>query len=167
MHIIIILLNVGLYVPALVMGTINSGSFGNMCLAAAWPTGCRQNPKIFGECEPRIAQLSQVFNFIPNLLMPVVCLIGIIVCLTVIFWNVVVSERIFGRSSDGAIDQSEEVRDYEADRNRRDSRAISRLYKKELVTQAFCYVSVFLLSTLPFLTISLILLGGSQPSRIL
>ncbi len=146
-HAIVILLNVGLHLTAFVIGTIKSSAFGNMCLTAAFPTGCRQNPEIYGECDPGSEETAEVFTFIYNICIPVVCIVGIIVCLAMIFWNVVLSERICGHPSG------------------HDSEAISRLYKRELVTQGFLYVSVFLLSSIPYMTTNLIYLSGSEPSR--
>ncbi len=49
----------------------------------------------------------------------------------------------------------------------RDQETISRLYKAELVTQASCYVGVFCLTSLPFLTVTSILLSGSYPNMMM
>ncbi len=176
MHTSIILFNLGLYLTALGMDTINSGTFGNLCLVTATPTGCRQNPEVFGECDPATARISKNILLVPHVWMPMVSIIGIIVCLAVIFWNVVVSERIFGHpseisrgtdqtQSDQTNQEGETANGVLSLNARNDSRAILRLYKRELVIQAFCYVLVFLLSMMPYLTLSLILLDGSHPSR--
>ncbi len=100
MHIFIIVFNVGLYFTAFGMGTINPGALGNLCLPAAAPAGCRLNPEIFGECDPFIATAAHVFNVISTAIVPIASLVGIIVCMAMLFWNVIMVERIsFGAAA--------------------------------------------------------------------
>ncbi len=96
MHAIIITLNLGLYLTALGMDTINSSVNGTICLPAAIPTGCRQNPQIFGKCDPDIETPSAVFSLIFSLIIPIVCILGVLICFAIIFWHVLVREKIFG-----------------------------------------------------------------------
>ncbi len=47
-----------------------------------------------------------------------------------------------------------------------DVETLSRLYKRELLTQACCYVLVFFLTNIPCLTMSLQVINGIPPSKI-
>ncbi len=107
MHIFIIVFNVVIYLIAMGMGAINPGVMGNVCSAAAYPTGCRQYPEYFGECDPFKAEVAHIFIIISSILVPVLCLMGIIVCMGMLFWNVLMMDQIFGRRSS----QAEEQRD--------------------------------------------------------
>ncbi len=93
-HIFIIVFNLGLYFIALAMGTINPGALGNLCLPAAAPAGCRLDPAIFGECDPFIATAAHVFNVISTAIVPLASLVGIVACMAMLFWNVLMVERI-------------------------------------------------------------------------
>ncbi len=98
MHLFIILSNLGMYLTTMGMGIINPGVLGNLCTIAAFPTGCRQNPEMFGECDPFIANASAIFAVATSSVIPIVCLFGILACMAILFWNVVVMNRIFGRA---------------------------------------------------------------------
>ncbi len=193
MHAIIILASMSLVLAALFMDTINSGAFGNMCLTAAWPTGCRQKPEIFGECDARIADYSLFFLVYSHVILPIVCLGGIISCLTIIFWNVVISDRIFGNpNSRSNLRNSSNQNQHQNHHNHRENddendtsagnassgtassagnrtsnnlRVISRRYKKELVIQACGYIAIFLLTNIPGSVANIIYIMGIQPSK--
>ncbi len=98
MHITIIVSNLVLYFTALGMDIINPTFLGNFCAAAPVPTGCNVDPEIYGECIPNIEEAAYVFTFISIVLVPVMSLLGIIVCIVMIFWHVLKREIIFGRT---------------------------------------------------------------------
>ncbi len=188
-HIIIIVTNLVLHSTALAMDTINPTPHGTLCLTAAWPTGCRQEPELYGECDPAIERASSLFSLVSLFLLPTLCLFGTIACLAMIFWNVVVTERIFGPapSAQGRESQENEQLATEGDEGtnhqarglrrsstgtnsnnasiRKDLRAASERYKKELVIQACLYTGVFMLSFMPLLVANVILVTGSQVSE--
>ncbi len=102
MHGIIIMTNLVLYVTALGLDTIHSSSSGTICLVAAVPTGCRQNPELFGECDPKIEAASAVISIAFSIVIPIGCILGVILCFVVIFWHVLAREKIFGRSDNAS-----------------------------------------------------------------
>ncbi len=97
MHIFIIVTNLSLYLAAMGMGIVNPGVMGNICTTAAYPTGCRQNPEKFGECDPFIADASTIYILI-NATIPFLCLLGILGCMAILFWHVLMMDRMFGRA---------------------------------------------------------------------
>ncbi len=188
-HIIIIVTTLALHFTALGMDTINPAPQGTLCMTAAWPTGCRQEPELYGECDPAIESSSQLLSLVSFFLLPTLCLFGTIACLAVIFWNVVVTERIFGPgpstqagetheneqlTTEGGDDTKNEGRELRRSSTgytstnsaaaRKDLRAASERYKKELVIQACLYAGVFVLSFLPLLVANVILVSGSRVS---
>ncbi len=48
-----------------------------------------------------------------------------------------------------------------------DQQAIAKLYKRQLVSQACCYVMLFLVTIVPFLVVTLTQLSGSRPSSLM
>ncbi len=98
MHLAIIGINLILYLTALGMDTINPGVMGNGCFPAAVPTGCRQHPEKYGECDQSISQPAEFFAMWSFFIVPIITLIGIIVCLGALFWRILVREMIFGQA---------------------------------------------------------------------
>ncbi len=99
MHVCIIVVNAVMYLSAMMMGAINPGVMGTACGTAAFPTGCRQNPEMFGECEPFRSQVAAILLVINSFVVPVLCLIGILVCMAMLFWNVIMMDVRFGRGT--------------------------------------------------------------------
>ncbi len=88
MHNLIVLSSLCIMVYALATNTIHSGTIGNICLFAAFPTGCRQSPDLFGECDQSIHIHVNILLGMVTFVIPSVCLIGIIVCMSLICWHV-------------------------------------------------------------------------------
>ena len=97
MHFSIILLNLSIHVFGLTTKTINSAIIGNICGFAAVPTGCRQHPDLFGECDQDIERYISTLLFISRIFIPFSCLFGIICCMGTICWHVIQKNKIFGR----------------------------------------------------------------------
>ncbi len=254
MHIFIIVFNVAIYLTAMGMGVINPGIMGNVCAAASYPTGCRLYPEYVGECDPFIAEAANIFIIISSIVVPFLCLIGIIGCMALLFWNVLMMDQISGRPSEGGEteqrdstgyatgtrrctrllreipldeqissicrssddesddsflfpvstiqtteishaeirdpedvlevktsqtltdpkcgltqnhDSNHEIQEYPKLQNNFDLQTISRIYKRELVTQACCYVAVFCCTIFINSTINIKLIFGYQPNKAL
>ncbi len=104
MHIVIVTSNLGVYLTALAMGAINPSPLGTGCLAASLPTGCSHRPEIFGECDPSRYVAVRFFIALSNLVVPVLSILGIIMCISMIFWHVLKREVVFAtRGSSGAL----------------------------------------------------------------
>ena len=88
LHIFIILFGLVDAISCLLTGTLNTASSGTVCTTAPFPTGCRQRPEIFGECDPfslRISSISTTVNSIKSILV-VAC---IVTCMSVISYHVI------------------------------------------------------------------------------
>eukprot|EP00553_Chaetoceros_curvisetus_P012265 CAMPEP_0204640264 /NCGR_PEP_ID=MMETSP0717-20131115/46397_1 /ASSEMBLY_ACC=CAM_ASM_000666 /TAXON_ID=230516 /ORGANISM="Chaetoceros curvisetus" /LENGTH=113 /DNA_ID=CAMNT_0051660615 /DNA_START=158 /DNA_END=495 /DNA_ORIENTATION=+ len=94
MHMFVITYNLVFFFTALGLGTVNPGAMGNTCFIAAAPAGCRISSSRFGECDPFIEKASNVLNVTSSAIVPVICLAGTMVCLSILFWNVILMERI-------------------------------------------------------------------------
>jgi hypothetical protein len=76
--------------------TLNTYAGGSHCTIAAVPAGCRQNPEIFGECEEAISKHVVPLSIVFHLVVPFLCISGIIVCMVKIYWYVMITRtRIF------------------------------------------------------------------------
>ncbi len=95
-HAAIIMTTVGLCLTALGMKVINPSALGNSCGPASMPTGCNQNPELYGECDPNIQQGVKFFLAFGIGVVPAITLVGIIICMGLIFWHMLMRERIFG-----------------------------------------------------------------------
>ncbi len=96
MHIAIIFLNLSVCVFGLVTKGINSIAVGTFCWFAAFPTGCRQNPSVYGECDTNTAAWYIYYNPIFGgyvFGLPAVCLIGILCCMGTVCWHNMKSTR--------------------------------------------------------------------------
>ena len=90
LHKIIIAFNFTVCVAALVTKTLNSRPQGNFCAFNSVPTGCRQSPDIYGECDETIARNTTILVFV-NFLASLLCLVGIIICMAKICWHVMIT----------------------------------------------------------------------------
>ena len=95
MHAFIIAINLCLSVAGLVTKTFNTFMSGTSCGFGAHPSGCRQHPDIFGECEEDIERYANIFIFITWFFIPVVCLVGIVVTMSMTCWHVLQRNSIF------------------------------------------------------------------------
>ena len=90
LHKFIIAFSFTVVVAALVTKTLNSSMHGNFCNNSAVPTGCRQSPDIYGECDETIARNTTILVFV-NFLASLLCLVGIIICMAKICWHVMIT----------------------------------------------------------------------------
>ncbi len=95
-HVMIIVINIGVCLAALGLKVINPSAIGNSCCPASVPTGCNQNPEVFGECDPKIQPAVKFFLAFGIGVVPVLTLVGIIICMGLILWHELMRERIFG-----------------------------------------------------------------------
>ncbi len=182
-HVFIVVFNLALYLPALGLKVINPSDFGNYCCAASFPTGCSLDSEQFGECDQSLYPAVQIYVFINYLLIPVLSLIGIFVCIGLIFWHTLMRERIFGMmrqtpttnqntgaggtvSAENSINcPDHKTSDAHADAgvaSTYTAETLSRIYKRELVTQVCCYVMVFCLISLPFIIFFILLASNND-----
>ncbi len=82
LHIFIIVLNLVIYLMAVGVGAIDTLPFKNGCYLAS-----------------RKGQIARGLIFFNSLIVPICCLTGIVLCMTMIFWHVMAREKIFGRSN--------------------------------------------------------------------
>ena len=93
LHACIIAFNFIVCVAGLVTKTLNSGVRGKFWSFAAVPTGCRQNPEIYGECDETIARNTTILALVVNSGIPFLCLVGITTCMIKICWHVMIATR--------------------------------------------------------------------------
>ncbi|GFH52696.1 hypothetical protein CTEN210_09172 [Chaetoceros tenuissimus] len=95
MHIIIITSIAVMNIIALSLNLFNSGVNGSLCFYAAAPTGCAQNPEIYGECNssPHLGTV-RIFTLI-SALTYVLCMALVVLFLSFLLWKIVATEKIF------------------------------------------------------------------------
>ena len=81
MHLLIVLSSVVPPFVGIIKTAIHSNIIGSVCTYAAFPTGCRQRPDIFGECDPAISKSTTILVQVSVIFTPIICLCGIIVCM--------------------------------------------------------------------------------------
>jgi hypothetical protein len=91
LHIFIISYNIFVNLLALVTESINTYPKGWFCTVATVPTGCRQEPEIYGECEA-IGYVNFLV-LITNTLTPFFCMVGVLVCMVQIARHVMQSTK--------------------------------------------------------------------------
>ncbi len=102
-HIMIFICNFCIGIFGLATKAINSGAMGNVCAFAAFPTGCRQKPEIFGQCDVEIDKYVPILVYINSIGIPFFCLGGIMCCMSIICWHTLVTRR---STSSGAATRS-------------------------------------------------------------
>jgi hypothetical protein len=90
LHKFIIAFNFMICVAALVTKTLNNNPSGKFCSLAAVPTGCRQSPDIYGECDKTIARNTTILSYAMNFVL-LGCLVGIITCMVKICCHVMIT----------------------------------------------------------------------------
>jgi hypothetical protein len=90
LHKFIIAFNFMICVAALVTKTLNNNPSGKFCSLAAVPTGCRQSPDIYGECDKTIARNTTILSYAMNFAL-LGCLVGIITCMVKICCHVMIT----------------------------------------------------------------------------
>lgn len=69
---------------ALGTNTINSSVVGSVCTIAAYPTGCRQFPQFFGECDSDLEKYVPTLVLVVSVILPMFCLFGIVVSMVIV-----------------------------------------------------------------------------------
>ena len=96
--IIVFILSTG--IAGIATQTLNSTIFGTYCSHAAFPTGCRQLPDLFGECDEIIARRAFILINLVSVAVPLICLLGIITCMILTCAYILKRDRqIFGNRS--------------------------------------------------------------------
>ena len=164
-HIFINVANIGLCVAGLATKLFNTNnSSGTFCSLAAMPTGCNQSPEIYGECDatPSLKSL-KILSFVTHIAVNLVCLLGMIACMSVVCWNVMVTtgssrriRRILiarpqNESSDSENHQETEQTSDIINRTELNSAVLDRMktYRIEIFKQASLYVFGFILTNVP------------------
>jgi hypothetical protein len=108
LHTFIIAFNFIFCVVALATKSLNSGPNGNICTTAAVPTGCRQSPDIYGECDETIARNTTILSFVIYCGASLLCLVGIITCMVKICWYVIITAHTSTRKRTGVRGSSQD-----------------------------------------------------------
>ena len=166
-HAFIIISNLIVNFTALGLGSLGANVNGMFCSYARFPTVCRDNAELYGECsEPRSTNAEFIIIVVTSLLL--VSLIGIIVYMVSILWHVtVVRDRMSlpdtsshilpspsrNRNSDSSpqADGAPPLRTTSNDAGIRANTLLSSLHMREVTTQALLYTGAFCLCTDPLL----------------
>jgi hypothetical protein len=108
LHKFIIAFNFMICVAALATKSLNSNPNGNICTTAAVPTGCRQSPDIYGECDETIARNTTILTFVIYCGASLLCLVGIITCMVKICWHVMITTHTSTRKRTGVRGSSQD-----------------------------------------------------------
>jgi len=93
-HIFICLFNIVISTAALASKSYNTHSAsGSVCALANTPTGCKQHPEIYGQCDATIEKYSFLLTIVSHMLVNFFCLVGIITCMTKVYWHVLAATR--------------------------------------------------------------------------
>jgi hypothetical protein len=100
MHAAIITYNTALSTIGLATNSMHTSSFGTVCIYSAFPSGCRQYPELYGECDKRIEMMSTLLCLLWALGLVLCCLVGIIFSMSMISWHVMITrDRVFQGST--------------------------------------------------------------------
>ena len=154
LHIGIILFNAAFCTGAVSTKTINPTVQADVCHFSRKPWGCDRS----SDCER--GHYARIFSYVYTPIgTPVLCLIGIIVSMSIVWWNVISRERMFLSRTTGktslrriadrmkaflARKESPQREWNEQQPDETDVHFIARIYRRETMLQAFLYVSVFL-----------------------
>jgi len=185
MHSFIIVYGLSVATVAFATQSINSAASGTLCTTAPLPTGCRQNPEIFGVCDPVLERRTSQFlllsssTFIASLL-GIMTSMGLICCVVIKAFRtpaagtaarppqqVVVSNILTSVSPEISQDQ-----DLEGSIIATSAGSISNAerwgqLKKETCVQAISYIMAFLATYCPLLIYRFMFLDASQTPKIL
>lgn len=96
LHFIILTFVVATNTYALASNMFNTSTTGTFCLYAVTPSGCRQRPDLFGECNasPDLKSVARIV--LMNLVvLPIVSLCGTLVLFAILIYQIAVKEKIF------------------------------------------------------------------------
>jgi hypothetical protein len=158
-HAFIIIIALIINLAGLGLGAINTAAIGGrFCTFAAFPTGCRQNAELYGECtEPRTTHALLILNI--SFFISLCYLIGMIVCMVSILWHAIVRDRIFRpvtspsfrpsiNTQQDSPQQEEQEQEGECPTSD-DVEVLLRRYVREITTQLLMYTGAYLLCVLP------------------
>jgi hypothetical protein len=158
-HAFIIIIALIINLAGLGLGAINTAAIGRrFCIFSAFPTGCRQNAELYGECtEPRTTHALLILNI--SFFISLCYLIGIIVCMVSILWHAIVRDRIFRpvtspsfrpsiNTQQDSPQQEEQEQEGECPTSD-DVEVLLRRYVREITTQLLMYTGAYLLCVLP------------------
>ena len=170
MHYLIALLGFLPSFAALLTNAINCTVLGGFCAISAYPTGCRQDPDTYGECDEDSAKHAVIIILISHILIPTTCLLGIIGCMSIVCLHMVRMKRIYGQTNNNAsskievdgkevktktISDGNSLRTKQSDTQPSNSLVIAgngnmhgpvttvRVYRKQIVIQACLFVLSF------------------------
>ncbi len=161
-HAFIVVTNLVLSIAGIVMDTFHTNAvLMSFCSFALVPTGCGINPDLYGECDPVIEKRVDAFINLVNVALPAVCLVGIIVTMSLLYHHAVVlhqtiqkeipsslrttSRRNTRSSNEGSADSNDETTPQDQVQH------LSRLYRRETMIQASCYVGAFSITYIPMM----------------
>ena len=195
LHWFIVLSSGSIAVAGIITKSVNSSILGNFCTFAVFPTGCRQRPDIFGECDPKQVRNVNFFLFTATLAVPFACFFGIILCMGAISCHIIKKNRILGRRArfttqlrsrssarheDNDSDDDDNDNSLRKDRDRTSVAVLEakslqqnrsqdkiRLYSREIITQAFYFVISYVMTFSFFWALYITILVGKQPPTFL
>lgn len=194
LHAVIIIFNLCMVITAQMKESIAASMLGSMCMYSSSPTGCRQNPELYGDCiEPRSGN-SVIFLMIWIFGVSLSCLSGIIFCMFMIYAHVTSrnigfqgspanqnhtrgarasspkrshddnSSSSSSNSGEGFADDTQQVAD-ESQLARENSLDLVKIYKREFVVQASLYVFAFLLTYVTvWISLLVAIIAEEEPS---
>ena len=102
-HAIIIMYNVIIGFLGLSKKAFNPRVSGNICVIAPLPVGCLQEPEIYGECDETMLKYVWILSFTCHAIVTLISLLGIITCMLMVCWHVMITTNIAGDRSASSI----------------------------------------------------------------
>ena len=161
LHTLIVVFNVVVHSVALAMDAFHTnGALVSFCSFALVPTRCGLDPDLYGECDPVIAHRVDIFINIVNIALPAFCRIGIIVTMSLLYRHAVVLYKMAEKGAQTSFkaiklrtitarDDSSVVNDIGTPQGQ--VQRLSRLYRRETMIQASCYVGAFSVTYIPLM----------------
>ncbi len=168
-HVFIVVVNLVIAFLGIIMDTFHTNAvLMSFCSFALVPTGCGINPDLYGECDPVIEKRVDFFINLVNVALPAVCLLGIIVTMSLLYHHAVVLHQTVQKEIPSSLRQAS-LRTMASRRNTRSSdegsvdghnettpqdqvQHLSKLYRRETMIQASCYVGAFCITYVPMMT---------------
>ena len=192
LHAAIITYNIGTTIASFITNAVHSSPIGSLCSYAAVPTGCRQNPDLYGECDKGTATYSVIFVLLWMFGISFCCLAGIVVSMAMIYWHVVITRnRVFHGSSarfgrpqtvekrvveeesqiehphretnrDAANDETNDAANDETNH----AENLVKAYKREFMVQGCLYIAAFCITYSPVWAVFIVaIFGEARPSN--
>ncbi len=162
-HAFIVVFNIFVCSVALAMDAYHTNAvLVSFCSFAAVPTGCAINPDLYGECDPVIEARVDFFIYLVNVALPAICLIGIIVTMSLLYHHAVVLYQTVEKEVPSSLRRSTRIRSARSSNEGSTNdnietpqdqvQNLSRLYRRETMIQASCYVGAFSITYIPMMT---------------